>query len=285
MAEYEKRFVAFIDILGFKDAVNESAEHGATVTPSDILQAMVPPTPAERGKLVLGDVGDISECNHRMNYFSDCVAISTEATHKGLFYIIMHAEKIARKWLEMGFLCRGAICLGAVYHDENNIFGPAFIKAYQLEKEKAIYARIILDESVRDFGLGSGELKKLFFSRLTTEDKKILVPESQMDNLACQSISIESDDYRIVHVLRVYLMIVDCSLDNGAMPPDDDLKLWDKTRARLIAMTEKLKDDPRKPRNVCWFMKYFDYATGRGVHAEALKLESMPFPAQIWKAD
>ncbi len=84
-----------------------------------------------------------------MSYFSDCVAISTEATHKGLFYIIMHAEKIARNLLEMDFLCRGAICLGALYHDENCIVGPALIEAHDLEKVEAVYPRIILDENVR----------------------------------------------------------------------------------------------------------------------------------------
>jgi hypothetical protein len=50
--------------------------------------------------------------------------------------------------LEKGFLYRGAIVCGKVYHTERKIFGPALINAYEMEKSKAIFPRIIIDESI-----------------------------------------------------------------------------------------------------------------------------------------
>jgi hypothetical protein len=52
--------------------------------------------------------------------------------------------------LEKGFLYRGAIVCGKVYHTERKIFGPALIKAYEMEKSKAIFPRVIIDEGVLD---------------------------------------------------------------------------------------------------------------------------------------
>jgi hypothetical protein len=44
-----------------------------------------------------------------------------------------------------GFLCRGAICTGLLYHDADLLFGPAFIRA--VEQEKAtVYPRIAVDQ-------------------------------------------------------------------------------------------------------------------------------------------
>ncbi len=94
-------------------------------------------------------------------------------------------------------------------------------------------------------GLGSGELEKLQFNRLTIEDKKIDVPDNLMDNRACQSVSIENDDYRIVHVLRVYLMMVEWSLDSCTTLPDD-LLMWSTKsghRVKALRCHNEVNDD------------------------------------------
>ena len=47
--------------------------------------------------------------------------------------------------LRKGFLIRGAITVGDMYHDEHYCFGPALIEAVELEK-LAMYPRVILIE-------------------------------------------------------------------------------------------------------------------------------------------
>lgn len=44
--------------------------------------------------------------------------------------------------LDLGFLTRGAITVGELYHIDNMIFGPALIEAVSLKKE-AVYPRLI----------------------------------------------------------------------------------------------------------------------------------------------
>jgi hypothetical protein len=36
-----------------------------------------------------------------------------------------------------GFLLRGAVVCDKVYHTENKVFGPALVKAYEMEKTLA----------------------------------------------------------------------------------------------------------------------------------------------------
>jgi len=52
--------------------------------------------------------------------------------------------------LQNGFLLRGAIVCDKVFHRERKIFGPALVKAYEMESKKAIYPRIILDDGIID---------------------------------------------------------------------------------------------------------------------------------------
>lgn len=44
-----------------------------------------------------------------------------------------------------GLLIRGGLTVGELYHDENIVYGPAMIRAYEMENKMAIYPRIIVD--------------------------------------------------------------------------------------------------------------------------------------------
>lgn len=48
------------------------------------------------------------------------------------------------------FFIRGAIGFSPLYMDEFVVLGPAIVETYQLEKEKAIYPRIILSQKVNE---------------------------------------------------------------------------------------------------------------------------------------
>lgn len=48
----------------------------------------------------------------------------------------------------VGWLVRGGITIGDFYIDDTIVWGPALLRAYELEDKLAIYPRIILDETV-----------------------------------------------------------------------------------------------------------------------------------------
>jgi hypothetical protein len=64
--------------------------------------------------------------------------------------------------LEEGYLVRGAICSGLLYHDKRVVFGPALIKAYEMESTIAKYPRIIIEKDIAlnaDYALPRGNHK------------------------------------------------------------------------------------------------------------------------------
>jgi hypothetical protein len=83
-----------------------------------------------------------------VNHYSDSIIISYSKTEEAcLFHIISELIFFYATALQRNFLLRGAIICDKLYHDENIIFGPALVKAYEMEKNLAIYPRIILDKN------------------------------------------------------------------------------------------------------------------------------------------
>jgi hypothetical protein len=56
---------------------------------------------------------------------------------------------ILGKLIEYRLLARGGVAYGDLVHDNAKIYGPALVRAVELER-KAFYPRIIVDESLRD---------------------------------------------------------------------------------------------------------------------------------------
>ena len=77
--------------------------------------------------------------------FSDSIVISHS-------YEDMHAidsmleivKNLQEQFLMLGYLTRGGMTVGKMYHDDGIVFGPAFVEAYTLESKIAVYPRIAL---------------------------------------------------------------------------------------------------------------------------------------------
>lgn len=57
---------------------------------------------------------------------------------------------IAAQAFQLGFLIRGGISIGGLYHSRGIVFGDALIEAYRLESSTAVYPRIVVASSVAD---------------------------------------------------------------------------------------------------------------------------------------
>jgi hypothetical protein len=104
MDSYENKYVAFADILGFENLVNRTAEPDPEVPLANVLSALDIPNEVQLEGITLGRVGDITEASHRLSTFSDCLAISTEASEKGLMNLLFHLRAIAFRLLKLGYL-------------------------------------------------------------------------------------------------------------------------------------------------------------------------------------
>lgn len=139
--------MAFIDILGFKDIIKEAENIDSqklrrlrSLLDSYIQfdHARSPNVPADAKPNYL--------------FVSDSIILSAPLAHAnydGLVIVIMKSLEVAQMLLNDGYLVRGAIEIGSVWHENSNIFGSAYIAAYQRE-EKEQYPRIVLCQNARE---------------------------------------------------------------------------------------------------------------------------------------
>ena len=144
---YSERYVAFIDILGFSSHVRQS-EH----VPSEAKKLLnIMDSISDRWAELENTHAVLGE-EFKSQSFSDCTVLSEAATPKGLHYLLLMVTLFALDLLENGFLFRGGIAKGFLHHSKNAVFGPAFLDAYDIERNIAKYPRIIVDQKThQDF--------------------------------------------------------------------------------------------------------------------------------------
>ena len=142
---YEDRVVLFLDILGFSQLVKSSENNILEI--KKIKDAI----------RTIQDVFDINQTTQErvITQFSDSIVVSFLISEKGeIAFLLSKTHKLIKTLIAQEIICRGAITKGKMIHDENFMFGPAFIEAYRLEIKVANYPRIILiDESIIEIGV------------------------------------------------------------------------------------------------------------------------------------
>lgn len=148
---YDDRTVAFLDILGFKEHIKASDRDPGLVSKIHDALSFKEPTDlplaedfATRLGLERDTLTDFTQS------FSDCIAISTGTTPEDIGLLVFMVFQKSRELLLKGFISRGGISMGKLFHDGNLLFGPAFNKAYLLESTHADGARVILDTKTRE---------------------------------------------------------------------------------------------------------------------------------------
>jgi hypothetical protein len=150
---YDDRYIAFVDILGFKELINKSASDPSSVGALIAALDIAPKSPA-----IVLEQASVSEqdVDLRLHTFSDFVVASTKPTHGGLGVLAFVIWQLSTSWLSNRLLCRGGITRGQVLHRATvgevppMVFGPAFVDAYQLESTVADFPRVILSKTVRN---------------------------------------------------------------------------------------------------------------------------------------
>jgi hypothetical protein len=162
MAQYEKRVVAFIDILGFKDKVKESENDSSVLNSIDsLLQYLFAWETGQANKWDCKFIQNESEVQkNKTAYgvdriyctcFSDSLAVSmpydllTVIQHFSTF--VSNLAHICSKFMQAGIPIRGGITVGDLIHTEKGLYGPAMNEAVELEKN-VVYPRIILSKDL-----------------------------------------------------------------------------------------------------------------------------------------
>lgn len=148
---YQKRIVAFIDILGFKTKIDDSLLSETTARKLHTALKRI-----LRIKLDNEDLSSVLEMKSHgveITTFSDSAVISYPADDiDGLFFLLLDLVHLQLELASCDVLLRGGITIGDLYHDGSIVYGPAMNEAYLLESKKAVYPRVIADVyNINDF--------------------------------------------------------------------------------------------------------------------------------------
>lgn len=162
---YEERLVVFLDILGFKKAINDSKTDQAKL--SKIYEFIKSYSDSNHTDQIFADFykGNGAPCDkedrktlrktykYSFTQFSDSFVFSVNAgdiVSVGFFPFLI--ATFIKKAFDIGFLIRGGVSIGSMIHEENGpVFGPAFVHAYELESRQAVFGRVVVSEQAFQF--------------------------------------------------------------------------------------------------------------------------------------
>ena len=132
------RIVAFVDILGFRNLVDQAFEGDQALLArlNQILESVVNFTSVTRD----GALGTRELSPHlQATAFSDTIVISDCFNGFGFHSVVATAALLASDLLGVGILTRGAFAVGPTIHKDRILFGKGVVAAYQLEREVAVF--------------------------------------------------------------------------------------------------------------------------------------------------
>lgn len=140
--EFEQRAVAFIDVLGFKSVVNNAAQGSTKLEElKKLIDLLSTAVPSLDGTV---DPSVPRELIPKHIYISDSIILSAPLTseemknYRGLSILVMRVIQLTHILLCKGYLIRGGISVGDVWHTESNIVGAAYQEAYQIETQTVV---------------------------------------------------------------------------------------------------------------------------------------------------
>ena len=135
---YKAYVVAFLDILGFRDTIDQTKDNPIEI--KNISDAL-----AEVRQTIYGISGKF-DIKARM--FSDTILITCSNTNfPSLGLLLGFIASLQIKFIEKSHFLRGAVAIGDHYESDEVMFGPTMIQAYETEK-LAIWPRVVIHPSV-----------------------------------------------------------------------------------------------------------------------------------------
>lgn len=150
---YKNSIVMFLDLLGFRKALEEESNASYLL---ELLQQIKKNEREEKLPQfeIIGPVTNftLTPC---ISAFSDSLIVSfsevqfveSNRFRHAVIEAVNIVQQLAFLVIQKGFLIRGGISYGKLYHKDGIVFGPALVEARYLEK-KAVHPRIVADNSL-----------------------------------------------------------------------------------------------------------------------------------------
>ena len=152
MDEYKEYYIAFIDVLGFKQMIKEkTCQEVVNVYKSIKSMRTLQEVIKEGGEEKSVPVIPHDEIGIKVMSDSVCIYIRAELP-ESLFQLMFICMDFQSRMLELNppILLRGAITKGELYSNGDILFGPGFVKSYLMEENNASVPRIIIAKETID---------------------------------------------------------------------------------------------------------------------------------------
>ena len=150
--QYSKCYVAFLDLLGFRNTINKASCEDILNIFKEIKNPLAKLYRGENGKAVEVSGPEYLHCK----VMSDSICFYIEADIENALLCLLSACAIFQaKLLKLAtpILVRGAIVLDDLYAKDDVTFGKGLSQAYELEEKSAKYPRIIFTKETFDLGV------------------------------------------------------------------------------------------------------------------------------------
>lgn len=185
--EFKDKFIAFIDVLGFKDMI-AAAEAGTGRTLTEIDEILAELEHAKNKAFFQKHGPQVCpqssykqrDLDFEITQVSDCAIVSAEISPAGVVNLVQHCWGSAMMLLTKGVMVRGYITRGLIHHEGNKFRGTGYHTAYAKEAGVSAFKKeadekgtpfIEIDPSVSEFvALETDDCVRKMFGRYIKQD-------------------------------------------------------------------------------------------------------------------
>ena len=169
MREYSNCYIAYLDLLGFKNIVSRKSCEDIAKLFDEIQERYI--VAVDSSKKVLMDYRRL-----KIKIMSDSICLYVDSSVRnalpGLVAFCGYFQQRLLR-LEEPILTRGAIVKGDLYaeKDKDIMFGKGFVQAYQMEENTAVFPRVIFTKSLIDESDTIDEYGRNYLQKFTFSDE------------------------------------------------------------------------------------------------------------------
>lgn len=243
----EPHLVAYIDLLGFRSAVESPSPDVAAQILATLQEFKGAEQEFEIRVEPQGQGQQTTFVKPGISTFSDHLVMSFNLVdlhgssigfYQAFMSVRMIANAVAHRARQFDCLIRGAVTRGLLHHSGGIVFGDGLVRAYEMESRQAKYPRIIVDENV-------------------------LIGTTIGDNVDSAMFP-DADGKWCIDYMTAYLETLDQQYGSGPSPQGcTDRRAWAlATRAKAI---DKIREyeaagDKRATENWTWYARRFEAA-------------------------
>jgi len=139
---YREAVITFVDILGFKKLIS-SATYDVVEKKLKVVRRLSGLKDEEDGEGFEPKVIQFSDSVIRIRALDS--AANKESRYGLMFYEMLDLVHMQGELINHGVCMRGGVSIGPVHFDNETLFGPGFVRAYEMESVYANYPRIVVD--------------------------------------------------------------------------------------------------------------------------------------------